>query len=44
MTPKELDAIFDARRPKVIGGMHEDDYFRGLERMAELEEQGYKVI
>lgn len=44
MTPAEVIEIMEAHRPKVINGMHEDDYEDILERMEALELQGVNVI
>jgi len=44
MTPAEVGLILEAHRPKVINGIHEDDYDSMLQRRRELEKQGIKVL
>ena len=44
MTPAEVGLILEAHRPKVIHGIHEDDYDNMLQRRRELEKQGIKVL
>ena len=43
MTPREVFAVLDSKRPKYIGGIHEDGIDRIMERRAELEAEGIKV-
>ena len=44
MTPAEVGWILEAHRPKVINGIHEDDFDNMLQRRRELEKQGIKVL
>lgn len=44
MTPAEVGLILEAHRPKVINGIHEDDYDSMIQRRRELEKQGIKVL
>ena len=44
MSPVEMMVILEDRRPKEIGGIHEDDYYRMIERRKELEAKGIKVL
>ena len=44
MTPAEVGLILEAHRPKVINGIHEDDFDNMLQRRRELEKQGIKVL
>lgn len=44
MTPAEVGLIFDSKRPKHTGGIHEDDIADMINRRAELEAQGLKVL
>lgn len=44
MTIAELELIHEAKRSKMIGNIHEDDYLRLEERREELESQGVKVL
>jgi hypothetical protein len=44
LSPVELMVILEDKRPKEIGGIHEDDYYRMIERRKELESQGIKVL
>ena len=44
MTPAEVGLILEAHRPKVIHGIHEDDFDSMLQRRRELEKQGIKVL
>lgn len=43
-TPYEMQVLIEARRPKVIGGIHEDDLERMEERRQEFEAKGIKVL
>lgn len=40
----EAENIHEARRPKMIGNIHEDDYSAMVKRGEELEAQGIKVL
>jgi len=44
MTMAEAENIHEARRPKMIGNIHEDDYSAMVKRGEELEAQGIKVL
>lgn len=44
MTPAEVGAFLEAKRPKEVGGVHEDDIENMLRRREELEAQGYEVL
>jgi len=44
MTPAEVGLILEAHRPKIIHGIHEDDFDSMLQRRRELEKQGIKVL
>ena len=44
MTPAEVNAILDSKRPTHIGGIHEDDHENMMMRRQELEKQGIKVL
>ena len=44
MTPAEVGLILEAHRPKMIHGIHEDDFDNMVKRRADLEQQGYKVL
>lgn len=44
MTPAEVAAHIEVKRPKTIGGVHEDDIESMLRRRAELEAQGVNVL
>jgi hypothetical protein len=44
MTPAEVALIIDSKRPKHIGGIHEDDYADLLQRRQEMIEKGIKVL
>ena len=44
MTPGEVALILETHRPKVINGIHEDDFDSMLHRRRELEKQGIKVL
>lgn len=40
----ELELFHEAKRNKMIGNIHEDEYIRMEERREELEAQGLKVL
>lgn len=44
MTPAEINRILESKRPKYIGGVHEDDLDNMLRRRQELESKGVKVL
>lgn len=44
MTPAEIALVLDSKRPKTIGGIHEDDLADMMQRRHELEQQGIKVL
>lgn len=44
MTPTEVHVILEAKRPKMIGGLHEDDIEILEKRRDKLEAQGIEVI
>lgn len=44
MSPAEVALIIDAKRPREINGIHENDYARMMERRQELIEQGLDVL
>ena len=44
MTPAEVGIYLESNRPKHVGGIHEDDIDKMLERRHELESQGVKVL
>lgn len=44
MSPNEVHLILDAKRPKHVGGIHEDDIANMLNRRQELIDQGVKVL
>lgn len=44
MTPAEVGLIIEFKRPKFVGGIHEDDIARMDDRRAELEAKGIKVL
>ena len=44
MTPKEVFSVLDSKRPKYIGGIHEDEIDDMLRRREELEAEGIKVL
>lgn len=43
-TIRGLELFHEARRSKMIGNIHENDYVRMEERRDELEAQGIKVL
>ena len=43
MTIPEIELIHDAKRSRMVGNMHEDDYIKQLERREKLEAEGVKV-
>ena len=44
MTIAECELIHEAKRSKMIGSVHEDDYEKAQKRGEELEAMGYKVL
>lgn len=40
----ELELIHEAKRPKMIGNIHENEYLRMEDRREELESQGLRVL
>lgn len=44
MTIAELELIHEAKRPKMINNIHEDDYIDMLDRREELEAKGFNVL
>lgn len=44
MTPAELNVLIESKRPKELGGIHEDDIAKMLERRAALEALGMEVL
>ena len=44
MTPNEIALIIEAKRPKTVGGIPEDDFADMLNRRQELIEQGLDVL
>tara|TARA_R110000782_G_scaffold187542_1_gene277702 strand:+ start:781 stop:960 length:180 start_codon:yes stop_codon:yes gene_type:complete len=44
MTPAEVNAIIDAKRPRVIDGIHEDDYESLMLRRQKLIDDGVDVL
>ena len=44
MTPSEIYLLLDAKRPKHIGGIHEDDIADMMERRQKLIDEGIKVL
>jgi len=44
MTPSEIGIIVESKRPKTVGKVSEDDYDHLMDRRAELEAQGIKVL
>ena len=44
MTPTEVYLILDSKRPKTVGGIHEDDIASMLNRRQELIDKGVKVL
>jgi len=44
MTPAEVNLVLESKRPKTIGGIHEDDLADMMQRRAELEQKGIKVL
>ena len=43
MSPAEIGLILDAKRPKTVGGLHEDDRDGLEQRRLQLESEGYVV-
>jgi|15BtaG_2_1085339.scaffolds.fasta_scaffold00279_23 hypothetical protein len=44
MTPAEVDLVVEAKRPKQVGGLHEDDFYDLLEQREQMEAEGIKVM
>lgn len=44
MTIAEIELIHEAKRSKMIGNIHEDDYIDLLERREKLEAEGFTVL
>tara|TARA_R110000787_G_scaffold45322_2_gene110515 strand:+ start:876 stop:1067 length:192 start_codon:yes stop_codon:yes gene_type:complete len=44
MTPAEVNSIVEAKRPKVVGGIHEDDFEAMMIRRQKLIDEGVKVL
>lgn len=44
MSPSEVWLIVEAKRPKVMGGLHEDDFTSIARKRDELAAQGIKVL
>lgn len=44
MTPNEIQVLIEAKRPKTIGGIHEDDLEMLHHRRSYYEQQGYTVV
>ena len=44
MTPAEVGVIVDAKRPKIVDGVHENDYDRIMERREKLLNEGVNVL
>ena len=44
MSPTEVFLLLDSKRPKHIGGIHEDDIADMLERRQQLIDEGIKVL
>jgi len=44
MTPAEVNIIIDSKRPKVIDGIHEDDYEAMMIRRQQLINEGVNVL
>jgi hypothetical protein len=44
MTIPEIEIIHEAKRSKMVGNIHEDNYINMLNRQEELEAQGVKVL
>ena len=43
MTPSEVSLIIEAKRPKHIGSLHEDDFYNLEARRKKMEEDGMKM-
>ena len=43
MTIPEIELIHDAKRSRMVGNMHEDEYIRQQVRREKLEAEGVKV-
>ncbi len=44
MTPAEVNSIIDAKRPKIINGIHEDDLESMMIRRQQLINEGVNVL
>ena len=44
MSPTEVALILESKRPKHVGGIHEDDLADMLERRQQLIDEGVKVL
>lgn len=44
MTPAEVNMIIDHNRPKVIAGVHEDDFEAMMIRRQQLIDEGVNVL
>lgn len=44
MTPSEVAIIVEAKRPKNVGGLHEDDFYALEARRKKLEQEGVKLL
>lgn len=44
MTPAEVHLLIDSKRPKHVGGIHENDLESMMLRRGELIEKGVKVL
>lgn len=44
LTIAEIELIHDAKRSKMVGNMHEDDYKRLVDRREALEKTGVRVL
>ena len=44
MTPAEVNSIIDSKRPRVIDGIHEDDYEQLMLRRQKLIDEGIDVL
>ncbi len=44
MSPTEVSMVLEQRRPKTVGGMHEDDFYELEQRREQMMAKGMKVI
>lgn len=44
MTPAEISLIIEAKRPKNMGGLHEDDFHALEEKRMKMEAEGVKLL